>query len=279
MPAIPYSRRNAPIGPRGQDSEVLRNRVVMYLNTISSPFKSAAWQQIARETGLPNYQGELDAFLRGCGWDTFVDCIAYITNGLPERQPAGPYSDVVIYPRRLWLEFVISAFDQAHVTFRIDAQGNPQPIVDAAFTELVDSTLDGLNDPPFANAKADILAALKHMKKAETLDEAIDSTFKAAENIFRMSSGADRLTERAEQYYRTQWADKLDLPEKNAVGRMIVSLCQWVNAAHNYRHADNQPKPTPPSRETAVWMISTGMSHIRWMAHVHLELVRAKACG
>ena len=214
MPAIPFSRRVLPTGPRNSDSETLRNRVVMYLNTIKKNFKAAAWTEIARKTGSPENWSDLDAYLRACSWSTFVDCMAHVSNGLPESYKPNPYSNDITYPRRHWLAFIVPAFDEEHVTFRIDADGSPFPVVDASFSELVDATLDGLNDPRFANAKSDVLAALRHMKKSETLDEAIDSTFKAAENIYKMSSGALRLDKSAEQYYRTHWAETLAVPEK-----------------------------------------------------------------
>ena len=272
MTSIPYSRRNPPTGPRSEDSERLRNRVAMYLSTIDSQCLQAAWKEVAINTGEPKNWAALDAFLRACPWDVFIDCITHITNGLPKSQVVAAYSEDLVYPRQKWLEFVIPAFDQEHVAFKIDTQGRALSVVDAAFSELVDTTLDGLNDPRFANAKSDVQAALKHMKKSEALDEAIDSTFKAAENIYKMSSGAIQLDDSARKYYQTNWAYKLSIPEKHALAKMIVTLSEWVNAAHYYRHADNQPRPTPPSRETAVWMISTSLAHIRWMAHVHIEL-------
>lgn len=266
MKAIPYSRRIPPQGPRNDDSERLRNRVAVYYRTMPNTRQYAVWKELALRTGEPASVMQMEAHLLACDWITFVDCVAHFTNGLPYK------SEYQSYPQEEWLAFIIAAFEEEHVTFKIDASGSPVPVVDSIFSGLVDSVLDGLNDDVFENARTDVLSALKHFKRPDLFDEAIDSTFKAAENIYKMTSGAIRLDKAAARFYQSSFVDSLPPPERDATRKMVSSFDEWIAAAHFYRHADDQPKPTPPSRETTTWMISNGLAHIRWQAHVYRTL-------
>jgi hypothetical protein len=261
MTATPFSRRILPSGPRNVDNQKLRNRVIQYVSGLLLVYQNSVRREVSIQTGDHR---PLVEYLTNCDWMELIDSVAYIANGLE------PWPEL----RTEWLKFITTAFEQEHVTFKIEADGSPVSVVDEAFSELVEATLDELNDPLFETARQHCVLALKKFKRPDTLGESIEQVFKAAENIYRMTSKKDGIGAGVSDYYRGRWVSRLAGPEKEAVERMSTSLKEWVNAVHPFRHADSSPKPTPPSRETAVWLITCGMSHIRWMAHVHRDLLK-----
>ena len=53
---------------------------------------------------------------------------------------------------------------------------------------------------------------------------------------------------------------------RDAAGLMASSLADWVNAAHQYRHAQGVETTEPMPLDLAILMVSTGAGFLRWLA-------------
>jgi len=64
-------------------------------------------------------------------------------------------------------------------------------------------------------------------------------------------------------------------PASNAAGRLLASLGEWVNAAHQDRHDPGQPDPAPPPLDVAITMMATGAGFLRWLSTIDEQLKSA----
>ena len=62
---------------------------------------------------------------------------------------------------------------------------------------------------------------------------------------------------------------------KNASLKLCDGFKSWVEAAHFYRHADDQPGPAQPPQELTVLMVSQGYGWVRWLATIDREMLAA----
>jgi hypothetical protein len=56
---------------------------------------------------------------------------------------------------------------------------------------------------------------------------------------------------------------------KHSSTKMLNSFKDWVDAAHFYRHEQGKPdEVVQPPLSLAVYIVSTGASHVRWLAEL-----------
>ena len=64
---------------------------------------------------------------------------------------------------------------------------------------------------------------------------------------------------------------------------MLASLKDWVDAAHFYRHEPGTEEVAQPPLPLAVYLVSIGASHLRWLAELDgasgLQLRRPRGAG
>jgi hypothetical protein len=58
---------------------------------------------------------------------------------------------------------------------------------------------------------------------------------------------------------------------------MLNSLKDWVDAAHFYRHEQGAEEVTRPPLRLAVYIVSSGASHVRWLAELDTSLQQLAA--
>jgi hypothetical protein len=61
---------------------------------------------------------------------------------------------------------------------------------------------------------------------------------------------------------------------RRSAAKMLSSLKDWVDAAHFYRHEQGIPdEVAQPPLGLAVYIVSTGASHVRWLAELDALLL------
>jgi hypothetical protein len=60
---------------------------------------------------------------------------------------------------------------------------------------------------------------------------------------------------------------------KSAAGKMLSSYCEWIDGAHNYRHAPGTEEPAPPPVDLAIAVVASGTAFVRWLAMIDRRLI------
>jgi hypothetical protein len=68
-----------------------------------------------------------------------------------------------------------------------------------------------------------------------------------------------------------------DATALRAASKMLSSLQQWVDAAHFYRHEKSGDEEIQPPLQLAIYLISSGIAHLRWLAEIETSLATAEA--
>jgi hypothetical protein len=64
-----------------------------------------------------------------------------------------------------------------------------------------------------------------------------------------------------------------DETARRPAAKMLGSLKDWVDAAHFYRHEQGvEDVVAQPPLKLAVYIVSTGASHVRWLAEIDTSL-------
>lgn len=250
------------------DSIRLRNRVGEYFYSALYRYGEAVKGAILSELGCPmkstGYAGvDVRTFLKQCELHDFLDALTVIAAALPSYEQSGRS-----YPRPAWIAFVNRAMRETNVSFELDDEGGVHPRVDAAFVANRQTAVAGLGRPKYQ-------AALEHFEDAySALDggspatgRAIREMHLAIEAVFKQAyPKASRIdVGEINSHLKAAVACRLDGPELEAAKLMLTSAGNFVSASHQYRHAAGQPEPTPPSMETAIWMLSQGTAFLRWL--------------
>jgi hypothetical protein len=88
--------------------------------------------------------------------------------------------------------------------------------------------------------------------------------------VKRLAAGeTSRLRARIEQVYDG------DRRAQETSGKMLQSLGDWIDAAHGYRHEEGKPDTVAqPPLTLAVYLISTGAAHLRWLAELDAAVLK-----
>jgi hypothetical protein len=111
---------------------------------------------------------------------------------------------------------------------------------------------------------------------------AIRGVFSAAEGIVRLISpnaprlAADQVDGLAPLLQRSYAQDET---ARRSAAKMLNSLKDWVDAAHFYRHEQGAEEVAQPPLRLAVYIVSTGASHVRWLAELDASLQQLNRHG
>lgn len=125
----------------------------------------------------------------------------------------------------------------------------------------------GLDQQNMVAARTSLEAAFSALRadNADTLT-AVRAAFDAVENVFKTRSGEPRLGSRElEAFLRPIIEKKYSGRARNGASQLLSSFSNFVNAAHQYRHADGEAEPTPPPLELAVVFLSLSADFLRWL--------------
>jgi hypothetical protein len=70
-----------------------------------------------------------------------------------------------------------------------------------------------------------------------------------------------------------------DATAGRSAAKMLSSLKDWVDAAHFYRHEEGAEKIAQPPLKLAVYIVSTGASHLRWLAEIDASSIILEETG
>lgn len=171
-----------------------------------------------------------------------------------------------------WLGGVQEIFSQQNSSYRLDADGTVHFREDAAMEALSISVVATLNLPRYANVARHLTVGLQHLDHTPIeFAAAIRGVFLATEELFKTMYAAPRLTGQfVDQYLRPAVSGLAanNPPAAKAAGSTVESFKDWVQACHNYRHAEGEPNPQDPPHWLAISMVTEGINFVRWLASI-----------
>lgn len=158
---------------------------------------------------------------------------------------------------------------EENLAYKIDQLGGVHPLIDGAFTAVVDAALSGLNDARYT-ASAECVERIDGylLQSPQDFIGAIRAVFGACENTFKLMYNVPRLDAKTagERIGPDQQSHYKDHPTLQAASaKTLETFKQWVNAAHFYRHEQGVKEPNQPTEELAILLISQGLSFVRWL--------------
>jgi hypothetical protein len=252
-----YIDRGEPVA----DSDRMRVRMRTLLFSIEKLYQS---NLLARELGV-DYAHWSDFFPKAPLKDV-LDLVTVSRRYLREGTQSSYSADI-------WLNGVQRIFSEENVHYRVDRLGGVHFKFDEEFERVTAAAISILQPRRYANFLDGFNQALRALAEGPPDGKgAIRATFTAIEGLFalmipevnRLAAGqTSRLRTTIEQVYPG------DRRAQEAAAEMLKSLGDWIDAAHQYRHEQGKPDTVAqPPLTLAVYLVSTGASHLRWLAEL-----------
>jgi hypothetical protein len=186
-----------------------------------------------------------------------------------------------MYPQQRWLKETRRIFAEENVHYRIDDHGGVHFHFDEEFARSREAAVQVLRLPRYTNALHAFENGMAALGETPPNGKnAIRGVFAAAESVFRLIlpnaprlgvAELDGLSALLQKIYAQ------DDTARRASLKLLNSLKDWVDAAHFYRHeeAGEQAVAQPPLKLT-VYIVSTGASHVRWLAELDTTVQQAR---
>ena len=163
------------------------------------------------------------------------------------------------------------AFDEESLGYRVDPKGSVHYVVDEEFERNRVSAISSLVSPRYAAVAASLELAFSQLDTENVNTKAaVRDVFDSMETLIKVLTDLNKNLD--EKMVKKELGDLLrKLPEytehsgASTISKFIESLCDWVNAAHPYRHGQKTKKLVAPSMVSAVLFLSTGAAYIRWL--------------
>jgi hypothetical protein len=260
-----FSRVYLDRGEPTADSPRMRVRLRELVYSIRPLFEAGSI--VTSELGI-EHRGWPDFFNTAALRD-ILDFITLARAHLSERRRSLPS----FYADQWLLDGVQRIFSEENIHYRVDGRGGVHFQYDREFTHTTAAAISILQTARYANSLDAFNKALTALAEAPPDGKgAIRATFTAIEGLFilmfpdvqRLAAGeASRLRPVVEQVY------KGDRRAQEASDKTLQSLRGWIDAAHFYRHEEGKPDTVAqPPLTLAVYLISTGAAHLRWLAEL-----------
>jgi len=166
-------------------------------------------------------------------------------------------------------------FDETNVGYKLDEKGGVHPKFDEEFERVRVSAIRKLGSSEFATERH-YVEAVEQALLADPLDGkvAIRNTFDAIENLFKQMFPKVPQMNKANLQSHLKPAIEQQFPgEENKNARrsslkLIEALIDWVDGAHEYRHAPGTPEPLQPPEVLTILFVSQGLAYLRWLAEL-----------
>lgn len=174
---------------------------------------------------------------------------------------------------RQWVAEVNRVLMEENVHYEVDDRGGVHFCYDEEFSRNSAATISALTSIRYANVLNSYNDAMTRLAAAPPqAKEAIRSLFGAVEGLFKLvSPNADRLGTKEAEELQTKF-QKLyaaDATAQRVASKVLAGFKDWIDAAHFYRHEQGAAdEVAQPPLGLAVHLISTGASHIRWLAEL-----------
>lgn len=172
----------------------------------------------------------------------------------------------------IFVRFVDRVFREEGISFRADLEGGIHYFVDEEFEVSRSATISSLGAPRYYAAKEAFERAHRSLDQhpIDTLG-AVRGVFDTVETVFKLI--ADGKAARIgpgeiNNILRPLLNQRYSEPAVDAAGRLLSSLGDWVNSAHQYRHSPGLPQPAPPPTELAIMLLGSGAAFARWLAEL-----------
>jgi hypothetical protein len=264
-------------GEPTQDSVRMRRRIAVAIRDGGSFNHLAKLVEHELGVSVPWHGREHDwvRFLTECDLRDALDVVTVAFKHLIDMQRiGGVHSDG---PPR-FLRTINRIFAEENVHYRVDDQGGVHFHFDEAFARNRAAAIAALQADRYANANHAFEEGMAALRSVPPNGKgAIRGVFGAAETIFRLilpnvqrlaAAQLDGLVPLLQQAHREDTA-------RRSAAKMLSSLKGWVDAAHFYhRHEQGTPdEVVQPPLGLAVYIVSTGASHVRWLAELDAFLL------
>jgi hypothetical protein len=268
-------------GKPRQDSARMRRRLAALVFSLEDLNLFSA--VVPRELGIdvpwvPGGGSNWAAFFKNCELQDVLDLITVAFHYLVRLRGTG-MRDLDANIR--WVREVRRIFAEENLHYTVDDRGGVHFQFDEEFARNHAAAIGALQSSRYANALHAFengMAALSHGPPDGK--GAIRAVFGAAENIFRLvlpraprlaADQIDGLTPLLQQLYPQ------DETARRSVTKLLGSLKDWVNAAHFYRHEQGvEDVVAQPPLTLAVYIVSTGVAHVRWLAELDHHLTQTR---
>jgi hypothetical protein len=233
---------------------------------------------LAKELGIPldRASGTYDSY-----WPTFLGKIAIgdvlDTITIRYRSLSMHFYDAdgseTAKAKRAFLNDVRRIFAEERVRYRIDDGGGVHFTIDEAFENVRIAAVTQLGQPRYAGARHLFEEAFLALDGSPPDGKgAIRSIFFAAENLFRLMFPSSAQLNAGEVLKNLKPVlDSMYSEQKPAVyvaQKQISAFREWIDGAHFYRHEPGTEDPAQPPLDLAIYMVSQGMAHIRWLIKI-----------
>lgn len=261
----PYSHVYLERAAAVEDSPRLRNRLRAYLENLPHQHLGRVADRIGEETGARVDSSSVPRHFTECSLPDLLDNITHTVNALKGvTHQSGPW------PAGSWFKFVQRCLREENLAYVLDEAGGVHPAFDEEFDALRRSTIAALSGPRYSAALHSFEESIADLKQPRDTRDAVRKVFDAIENVAKlMVPQISRLgATEVEKSLKPVAISGLTGAGKEATKLMLSGMADWVNACHQYRHAPGGEEPEPPSLELAIWIVSTGAGHLRWLVGV-----------
>lgn len=171
-----------------------------------------------------------------------------------------------------WFKFVERALKEENLGYKLDEQCGVHFFVDQEFESNRLLTLSCLNDPKYTAVATSFKESHKKLDSDPSdTKSAIRAIFEAVEILYKLlvnAEGKSRLNSKGIRENLkpiVQTIYKSDSTACTAAEHLLDGLCNWIDAAHMYRHGQKVEESINPPIEVAIQMLSLGATYLRWL--------------
>jgi hypothetical protein len=262
-----YVDRGKPV----DDSPRLRRRVAALCDEII--FHVGDRHEVASiiplELGLevPLMGADWKAFLREIEIRDLLDLITIVFRYLTAKKTMRDAG-----ANQRWIAQVRRIFEEENFGYTVDDAGGVHYRLDEEFARNRSASIAALQAARYANSLDGFEKGMTALASAPPDGKgAFRATFGAVEGLFKLivpkaaRLGAAELGDLVPLLNRQYSTDTAALRSSNKMHR---SLKEWVDAAHFYRHEQGVEQISQPPQSLAVYLVSSGAAHLRWLAEL-----------
>jgi hypothetical protein len=262
-------------GEPAQDSARMRRRIAALIGSFRD--LGELGMVVPREMGVDVPWGNAGAnwvrFLQDCSLRDLLDLVTVAFKQLKLTQRTGCYE---VKAEVRWVLEVRRIFSEENIHYTVDDSGGVHFRIDDEFARNSAAAISALQTPRYANALHAFDGGMAAFAQAPPDGKsAIRGVFAAAEGVFRLILPAAQRLGAAELDGLVPLLQRLyaqDDTARRSAPKMLSSLKDWVDAAHFYRHEEGAEEVAQPPLNLAIYIVSTGASHLRWLTELDASL-------
>ena len=174
-----------------------------------------------------------------------------------------------------WHHDVSRILREENLNYSVDERAGIHFAPDEEYARNRASTIAALSTPRYSGAEAEFNRAFEALSHdAPAPKTAIRSVFEALETVFKLvcdDQALRQLNRRNVEQRLTPLIQHLDGYDATAITvaqGLLDGFCDWIDAAHNYRHGQQTEAPNDPPIGLTFHIVSTGASYLRWLVEI-----------